>query len=1523
MSKYRVWEADRRVFLYPENYLEPFLLPDKSPFFTDLANQLQQAEVTDDTAEAAFHEYVEKLESVAHLEPCGMYHQQESDEHGDIVLDVLHVFGRTKGTPHRYWYRQLVNGNRWTAWQTVDLDIQGDVLIPVVWNRRLYLFWAVFTQVSDQQDVVIPAPGQTLPREAPYWTLQLAWSELRTGKWRARRTTAEFLKTFDTTHNVRPEDHVFKAQFDYASGDLVITVLQFKTSTCKVGTFRFSVCDTSVTVTDLRDLDPRYWIIPPLNTLASGMTFVEDSRLSSGRLYLPRFDGDLSLVFDQTAAGHIQQVQLFYGTPPPGHLPFTVLYPHTYAQFVGQDSFFYSDGNGAFFIAPYNLTGPVHWSLPGNLVLDPNHTIYDKYQSQQGIPDPVGPVEQPPELVVYAGFTPVRSLAKQDQLARPPVTANTAGPLGFLSFGPAGPAATTFNPGAATTQPPAALDSLGLRISADLLQSMPDLSTGLGQLGVLSRHFRFSTFHHPYGSLFLAQLNQHGTDGLLQRTLQLNPDTFQPGLSPFKFTDTYTPTALVDPPYPAEDIDFLPSGAYSLYNWELFFHIPLLLAERLSTNQQFDKAVRWFQTVFDPTDTSTYPAPQRYWRTKPFFDTLSTTYQDQEITELLKRLAEGRSDPDLDQSIKDWRDNPFQPHVVARLRTTAYQKSVVMKYLDNIIGWGDRLLRQESVESVTQATQLYVRAAQLLGRYPEQVPPATTAAPKTFNDLLPHLDTFSNALVAAENLVAPVEVPRIRAGGWEPPPLPLLLYFCVPKNDQLLGYWDLVAGRLFNIRHCLNIAGVEEMPALWEPPIDPMALVRAVAGGASIAEAMANADAPLPLYRFSTMVAKASELCAEVKSLGATLLSTLEKRDAESLGRMRAGHELAVLNAARTVREQQVAEAKSQLAALNRSLALARAKQQYYTSRPFMNDGETTHVELSGAALTVQEVAAGLDLAASIAHIVPNAKVGAPPSLGVTFGGDNVGNMLKGFASSLGLVAGTLNASGSLAATLAGYLRRADDWQFQASQAALEISQLGEQINTATIRVKIAEQELANHDLQITNSSEVSDFLRDKFTNEELYDWMVGELSSIFFGCYQLAYDAAKRAEQCYRNELAVADSAYIQFGYWDSLRKGLLSGERLYSDVKRLESAYLEQNSREYELTKRISLACLDPVALERLRRTGECFVSLPETLFDLDAPGHYMRRIKSLSLSIPCVAGPYTSVTARLTLLSSTVRTDPKLLGVSHDQYVRLDNDPRFRDYIGAAESIVTSTGLEESGMFDLSDDRRRPFERLGAISQWHLKLLAPYPQFARESISDAVWHLRLTARDGGDGLATQVTRDIQTAVNSMLLAEARTGLYRAVSARQEFPAEWARFLNPAPGADAALQITLPKDRFPAAYQASRMSVDTVSVLLPLSSTLLPDGQKPLSVYAASSPLSITLNAPGGMTATGDLSSDAGFLAGTPAKTFTIPAEVTRDAATWTVTMTRSSIAALDPRLRTTDDRLRLEAVEDLVLVLRYHLT
>ena len=86
------------------------------------------------------------------------------------------------------------------------------------------------------------------------------------------------------------------------------------------------------------------------------------------------------------------------------------------------------------------------------------------------------------------------------------------------------------------------------------------------------------------------------------------------------------------------------------------------------------------------------------------------------------------------------------------------------------------------------------------------------------------------------------------------------LYFCVPRNDKLLSYWDTVADRLFKIRHCMNLAGVVRPLALFDPPIDPGMLVKAAAAGIDVGSIVSGLNRPVGPVRCLTLIQKAIEL---------------------------------------------------------------------------------------------------------------------------------------------------------------------------------------------------------------------------------------------------------------------------------------------------------------------------------------------------------------------------------------------------------------------------------------------------------------------------------------------------------------------------------------------------------------------------------------------------------------------------------------------------------------------------------------
>src|SRR6185503_10130418 len=215
--------------------------------------------------------------------------------------------------------------------------------------------------------------------------------------------------------------------------------------------------------------------------------------------------------------------------------------------------------------------------------------------------------------------------------------------------------------------------------------------------------------------------------------LQLSPALYQPG-------------SHVLASFPREEIDVSDDGPYSVYNWELFFHAPLIIAVHLSTNQRFEEAQRWFHRIFDPTSTdASVPAPQRFWKFLRFRQETTPEF----IAELLQELSKpGDSDIKrrMEKSIQAWRDNPFQPHVIARGRYLAYQLNVLMKYLDNLLAWGDSLFRQDTIETLNEATQIYVLAANLLGPRPQKIPRTGSPRPQTYASLRPDLDRFANAM---------------------------------------------------------------------------------------------------------------------------------------------------------------------------------------------------------------------------------------------------------------------------------------------------------------------------------------------------------------------------------------------------------------------------------------------------------------------------------------------------------------------------------------------------------------------------------------------------------------------------------------------------------------------------------------------------------------------------------------------------------------------------------------------------------
>ncbi|MBI1744419.1 toxin [Candidatus Acetothermia bacterium] len=1015
--------------------------------------------------------------------------------------------------------------------------------------------------------------------------------------------------------------------------------------------------------------------------------------------------------------------------------------------------------------------------------------------------------------------------------------------------------------------------------------SFHDLATA-SDLGTIRSYFdtqftyTFENFFHPFVGDLIAQLNRDSLPGMLDAKWQdtLKQDFFQALYNP-------TEDFLAQVKYFQKEIDVSACGPYANYNWELFFHIPLTIAVHLSKMQRFAEAQRWFHYIFDPTSNDhTVDPPMRFWK----FLAFRSPNNAMTIDEIVRILSTPRTElSGTDQCQQDSvlqgyyaiLNKPFQPHVVARTRHLAYQYCVVMKYLDNLIAWGDHLFQQDTVESINEATQLYVLAANILGERPQRIPPLGKVKAKTFWQLKQEgLGPIGDALVDLEdqfpfNLAAPNSG---MGGGGDSNALfgiGRTLYFCIPRNDKLLGYWDTVADRLFKIRHCMNIAGVVRPLALFDPPIDPGMLVKAVAAGIDISSIVSGLNQPIGPARSLLLIQKALELCGEVRGLGNALLTALEKGDAERLALVRQRHEIQIQQMAQDVRFLQWKSTQESTTSLLTSRKTALERLHYYqrllglpadqnapdtialdrrelTEENFDEaygslvgqydkmltlqklsdlklEGDSSPGILSGYSgngkiyLTHNEdvelnvhlpVARDARLAASVFNALAAGFAPIPDAdIDLHFWGIgskvklNVGTALVAAAKIAGdisgIVAGWEQDQAGMAARYASYERRADEWLLQYNLAAHELMQNGRQILTSLIAEQIAHHEYLNIQQQIANAQEVDKFLHEKFTNEDLYLWMQGEISRLYYEYYRFAFDTARKAEKTMKQELLrpeVDAQDFVKFNYWDGGRKGLLSGEALYLDVKRMEMEYHENNKRELELTKHVSLHQLNPLALLTLKATGTCQVTIPEWLYDLDCPGHYMRRIKSVALSIPSVVGPYTSVNCTLSLLRSSLRKSP----IAGDDYTRQGSeDDRFVDYIGAVQSIVTSGGSNDSGLFEtnLRDERFLPFEGAGAESTWKLELTKDYPAFDYSTISDVILHVRYTARQGVDPIK------VKAALDDLFQQANQSNLVLLFSLRHDFPTEWAAFVSGA----GDFTATIRKDYFPYFTQGKEITI------------------------------------------------------------------------------------------------------------------
>jgi hypothetical protein len=440
-----------------------------------------------------------------------------------------------------------------------------------------------------------------------------------------------------------------------------------------------------------------------------------------------------------------------------------------------------------------------------------------------------------------------------------------------------------------------------------------------------------------------------------------------------------------------------------------------------------------------------------------------------------------------------------------------------------------------------------------------------------------------------------------------------------------------------------------------------------------------------------------------------------------------------------------------------------------------MSSNESIEFDLAAEAAALSLTASTLDTVAAGLMALPKVQTNIEPmGMGVSmhFDASNVAQFMSGTSGVMKLFSQLKSEQSGRAARKAQLIRQLQDRRLQANIAGHDIMNADKQIKAQHVRIQMADNEIAQQEKQIAHAKEMDLWCRDKYTNEKLYSWMDNQLSKLYRDTYTLAAELARKAKKAFEYEKGRGSMRQLRdTGYWDQSKDGLLSAQNLYLDLKRMENAYMECRSHEYEISKSISLRQIQPRALLELRESGSTTFEIPEILFDLDFPGHYLRRIKSVSLSLPCIIGPYTSIACTLSLTKHVWRVQTAA-NDGRDYLQKGDSDARFRFDCVPIDSVAISDGHADTGQFEISfnGERYGPFEGAGVISSWKLELPTAVRQFDYNTISDVILQIKYTSCSDGK-LKVAATDAVKRLVTGI---ETRS-LYTLLDLKNDFGNEW----------------------------------------------------------------------------------------------------------------------------------------------------
>ncbi|RUT65340.1 hypothetical protein CKG00_02200 [Morganella morganii] len=656
-----------------------------------------------------------------------------------------------------------------------------------------------------------------------------------------------------------------------------------------------------------------------------------------------------------------------------------------------------------------------------------------------------------------------------------------------------------------------------------------------------------------------------------------------------------------------------------------------------------------------------------------------------------------------------------------------YKVSTLMKLIDLLIARGDSAYRMLERDTLNEAKMWYMQALGLLGNKPLTIISSDWSNP-----------SLNDAADQTKTKQVQDEISRLRSGGLLPEVRTantLTRLFLPQQNEKLLGYWQTLEMRLFNLRSNLAIDGQPLSLPIFAAPADPAALLSAASAASGGSKALPSADG-IPAMRFSQALDSARSLTGQLMQFGSTLQGLIERQDAEAMSELLQNQAGELMLSSLRMQEQALAELDAEKKTLEQSRAGAKSRFESYRTLYDENisaaEKQTMDMYLSSSVMSTTSDALYMAAAADM----------APNVFGVAVGGSRWGGIPKAIGIGIGLAASAIKITADNISQSEAWRRRRQEWEIQKNNADSEVKQIDAQLEALTVRRTATEMQREHLELQQAQTQAQLEFLQRKFSNKALYSWLRGRLAAIYYRFYDLTAARCMMAEAAYAWQTGET-TRYIKPGAWQSSNAGLMAGESLLLNLAEMEQAWLKWDHRALEVTRTVSLAKVykgydTPVNLAEkiadllkgsgsgntpaatgLSMTKDGQLHAAFNLSALNIMNNYpstlgkTRRIKQISVTLPALVGPYQDVRAVLSYGGSTKLPD-------------------------GCKAIAVSHGMNDDGQFrlDFNDGRWLPFEGIAVDDNNCLFLSFPEATDDEQkalllSLSDIIIHIRYTIR------------------------------------------------------------------------------------------------------------------------------------------------------------------------------------------------